>query len=548
MLKDALEGCDKAISLALGVIHHKTLVTQTQGQKSFKEVLISSSKSPPNTTIPNIPPSKAPSTHKPEKGNKCIFFSGIPENTQTKELWGFFRKLGKFKDIILPRKRDKFNNRYGFLHTASIYDAEKLLLALKDSPFRNKRLYVAYAHGESPIKSYHVPLDSNSNQLPSVVSLQPKRLDNNKLLAPIPGLAIRQGEDSSNTPVRPNIADLTSLAADCPTLQLNTNLAKELECSVLLETINKETEDTVSTLIEGLRFNDVIVRGLSSTKFLAFFYLEEDLTAVDLDFLGIGFKTVRKPEAKDLIPTRRTWVEIRGIPLSGWTEETSKSLFKKWGDIISYSEPMEDSSSILLPLVQIETSQINLIDHTGWAKIEDTMFNYRLLEKAMDHRVKQPAPIPFMEISLHPHPTIPEFCTKGTVSPMSTKSTSSLRSKENSPESPGSISSFSTIQDPIDSVAHTQWVNNGCSPCDHPLNIDKPTSTIEEQDATTKSFSVNSLVNPVTPTQPTITFQIDTNVSGDQNLVWDSRDPDIDNVSNSYSHSDIHLSILDDST
>lgn len=127
-----------------------------------------------------------------------------------------------------------------------------------------------------------------------------------EIIAPTSGLKDNQSEDSSNTPVKPKEIDQTSISTDYPTLELNDNLNKELDCSILLETINTEMVDTVSTLVEGLGFDDVIIRGLLSTKFLAFFYLEEDLSKVDLDFLGIGFKVVRKLEVTDLIPTRNT--------------------------------------------------------------------------------------------------------------------------------------------------------------------------------------------------------------------------------------------------
>lgn len=130
--------------------------------------------------------------------------------------------------------------------------------------------------------------------------------NNMEIIAPTSGLKDNQSEDSSNTPVKPKEIDQTSISTDYPTLELNDNLNKELDCSILLETINTEMVDTVSTLVEGLGFDDVIIRGLLSTKFLAFFYLEEDLSKVDLDFLGIGFKVVRKLEVTDLIPTRNT--------------------------------------------------------------------------------------------------------------------------------------------------------------------------------------------------------------------------------------------------
>lgn len=45
-----------------------------------------------------------------------IYVSGIPEKAKAKELWHFFSKAaGKIKDIILPKKRDKNNGRFGFV-------------------------------------------------------------------------------------------------------------------------------------------------------------------------------------------------------------------------------------------------------------------------------------------------------------------------------------------------------------------------------------------------------------------------------------------------
>lgn len=152
-------------------------------------------------------------------------------------------------------------------------------------------------------------------------------------------------------------------------------------------------------------------------------------------------------------------------------------MLQEWGDIISYSEPLNDSQSFLLHMVQTETSSINEIDHTGWVKLEVKLFNYRLLEKELEHRRKQPASIPFTEISLHSHSLASSFYSKGTISPLSTKSTSSPRSEEICPTSLGSFSSLSTIQDPAVEVAPSQEKYHGCFPCDHPSNTNKSSST-----------------------------------------------------------------------
>lgn len=70
----------------------------------------------------------------------------------------------------------------------------------------------------------------------------------------------------------------------------------------------------MDVLVEGLGFENVLIRGIDSKTFLAYFQMEDNLDKVDLDFLVIAFHKVRKVQWEDLIPTRRTWVECRGIP------------------------------------------------------------------------------------------------------------------------------------------------------------------------------------------------------------------------------------------
>lgn len=63
---------------------------------------------------------------------------------------------------------------------------------------------------------------------------------------------------------------------------------------MIFETVQEETVSTVGLLVEGLGFDNVIIRGLGSKSFLAYFQLEESLEKIDLDFLGIAFQAVRK--------------------------------------------------------------------------------------------------------------------------------------------------------------------------------------------------------------------------------------------------------------
>lgn len=57
------------------------------------------------------------------RSNDTIFITNFPTNCNPKEAWLFFKHFGQIKDIILPRKRDRNNNRICFVKTPNKYKA-----------------------------------------------------------------------------------------------------------------------------------------------------------------------------------------------------------------------------------------------------------------------------------------------------------------------------------------------------------------------------------------------------------------------------------------
>ncbi|KAK1384091.1 hypothetical protein POM88_021826 [Heracleum sosnowskyi] len=60
-----------------------------------------------------------------------VFVAKIPQQAKTKDIWGFFSKVGEVKDIILPRKRDKYGNIIGFVKTKDLKSAKDICRMLK---------------------------------------------------------------------------------------------------------------------------------------------------------------------------------------------------------------------------------------------------------------------------------------------------------------------------------------------------------------------------------------------------------------------------------
>lgn len=75
----------------------------------------------------------------------------------------------------------------------------------------------------------------------------------------------------------------SELKIDALDLDLNVAFQKELEQSLILETIDNQSVDSVGSIIEGLGFQYSKIKGLSRKKFLVLF--EDIMSDKDLDFL-----------------------------------------------------------------------------------------------------------------------------------------------------------------------------------------------------------------------------------------------------------------------
>lgn len=103
---DAMRGDDKALSLALGQIHHHSLPVNNIYEKkslSFKEALLTNPTFNSNHSCNQSTTSRESAP--PKKHKLSVFFTNFDENLNMKDLWSLFKKVGRFRDIILPRKR-----------------------------------------------------------------------------------------------------------------------------------------------------------------------------------------------------------------------------------------------------------------------------------------------------------------------------------------------------------------------------------------------------------------------------------------------------------
>ncbi|OIW15654.1 hypothetical protein TanjilG_08410 [Lupinus angustifolius] len=71
-----------------------------------------------------------------------FFFTNIPESHGIAEMWAVFAKWGSVGDVIIPQKRDKRGNRFGFVRFKQSDEEDKLLKALEQVWIGNYKIKI----------------------------------------------------------------------------------------------------------------------------------------------------------------------------------------------------------------------------------------------------------------------------------------------------------------------------------------------------------------------------------------------------------------------
>lgn len=59
---------------------------------------------------------------------KEVIFLNLVEEVQTTEVWKFFKSFGAIIDIFIPRRKDRFGKKFGFVTTKNNLEARNILI------------------------------------------------------------------------------------------------------------------------------------------------------------------------------------------------------------------------------------------------------------------------------------------------------------------------------------------------------------------------------------------------------------------------------------
>nr|GEV36064.1 RNA-directed DNA polymerase, eukaryota [Tanacetum cinerariifolium] len=264
-----------------------------------------------------------------------VFVTNFLDKVCAKDLWNACKQYGHVVDTFTPNRRSKMGKRFGFVRFIKVFDVDRLVGNLCTVWIGNYRLHTNLARFNRPAvnsnKNYvNRPSETNDN-FEGVKKDSGVREISNSYAHVVRGRNSVNGEKDGN-----------------PVMVLDDSCVNQHDFSCCVNGKVKEFGSLVN-LKMALRnegFSDIKLR------YLGGLWVMIDFTSVeskDNFLVKVGtnswFSQLVQASSEFMIDGRVTWVDIEGIPIKIWSNNTFKRVASKWGTLLYQSDDESESDN-----------------------------------------------------------------------------------------------------------------------------------------------------------------------------------------------------------
>ncbi|GJR64060.1 RNA-directed DNA polymerase, eukaryota [Tanacetum coccineum] len=267
-----------------------------------------------------------------QKISTSVFVTNFPDQFTAKELWNTCKQYGYVVDVFIPNRRSKAGKKFGFVRFIKTFDVDRLINSLCTVWVGRHKIHANLARFQ------RAPLNKSYNQSNSGVNR------NNV------GVAFKHKEfdKSSNSYAhavkgsQPQKLDL----GNNPTLVLDDSCLnkQDYSCCLMGKVKDFASLSNLKVVLVNEGFINIELRYMGGywvmIKFQSQYVKKTFQSNVSI---GTWFYQIHQATSDFTVDGRVAWVEIEGIPLKMWSENTFKRIASKWGTLI-HVEDQEDGS------------------------------------------------------------------------------------------------------------------------------------------------------------------------------------------------------------
>ncbi|GJX67687.1 nucleotide-binding alpha-beta plait domain-containing protein [Tanacetum coccineum] len=267
-----------------------------------------------------------------QKISTFVFITNFPNQFTAKDLWNTCKQYGQIVDAYIPNRRSKAGKRFGFLRFIKVLDVSRLI----------NNLYTVWVgrfkiHANIP-RFHREPLNKNSNQHNDTGVER-----GNPGVEPI--INGVKGVHNSYAHIVKENQSMKVNEESKPVLVLDDSCLNQKDYSLCVLSKVKDFASlaNLKVVLGNEGFSNIKIRYMGGYWVMIMFQSEESLKSF-WDNVGVStwFSQMQQVSYDFSIDGRVTWVEIEGITLKLWSENTFKRVALKWGVLLDMDDKEDE--------------------------------------------------------------------------------------------------------------------------------------------------------------------------------------------------------------
>ncbi|GLU12862.1 hypothetical protein SLE2022_295200 [Rubroshorea leprosula] len=353
--------------------------------------------------------------HRLVRQTKTFFFYNFPENCEEKELWYSFQRCGKVLDVYVPKKRDKWGKRFGFLRMLGVQNDIQIVRRLNDIWFGSYKLRVKIAEERSNA-SVKDKVMGDRKQHRDDRLVQPGQSyaqvvkGKNQSFQRLPDrTGTLKGEDRGITqmekkPIQARQLNRKEEVASCVILDGKKGMAENRIVEPQKEIMEFTPEEEENQWLEGGLV--AVVKSLSVVKDVQQridvdgglitisplggrrVLLTEHETRSLLEFMNhnkelfaLWFEDIQPWDKQVQDRSRMAWLRITGIPLKAWSDRCFKMIGESMGEVVKIHDDTSSKSILCDGRILVICHAEHKISKQIAMKVEEKWYEIQVVEE-----------------------------------------------------------------------------------------------------------------------------------------------------------------------
>ncbi|GJU57278.1 nucleotide-binding alpha-beta plait domain-containing protein [Tanacetum coccineum] len=252
-----------------------------------------------------------------------VFVTNFPDQFYAKDLWTTCKQYGYVVDAFIPNRKSKAGKRFGFVRFIKIFDVDRLVNNLCTVWVGRHKIHANLARFQRP------PLYKNNNQAKIGESMH-------NLGVPLKTKG-PNGTSNSYAHVVKGSQSHNLDSENIPAMMLDDSCLNQqnFNCCLMGKVKNFESLSNLKVVLVNEGFDNIDLKYMGGYWVMIKFQSEEAKKTFQSN-VGIGtwFAKIQQASTDFFVEGRVALVDIEGVPLKIWSDNTFKRIASKWGTLI----------------------------------------------------------------------------------------------------------------------------------------------------------------------------------------------------------------------